>query len=623
MAQLKFPGYLGYNESNHTIFTEVNLVYDVQSNQSTHTIPSLRETGRFTASVDSLIDTSSVTLNLLNTHVFFQSSVDSDELWDMSIPKVDLFIIDRAKDISHNIEFPEIGIYQYITSNPYGIDDDKAIFIDGTTDKKLTFGQLKSNSKKLAAGLINKVGFKRGDVLAIISPNHIDYPVVVFGAIAAGGKVSMVNTNYNVILTDQLKGCGASIIVTHPDFLNDASEAATKANIHKSKIFLFNDKEHNEFQPFSSLFSDEEFDPVEFTPEEAKSITAYLCYSSGTREINKGVELSHFNIVSNIAQLEDFEDKISYKNTTFMGVLGATCVILPKFELGAFCRIIQDYKVDIAPIVPPMVLLLVKDPIVRKYNLSSLKLVISAAAPLSKELSNKFIETYGTYGTLIKQGYGSTETSPFTHWTKTEKNIVNGSIGKLIPNMECKIISDDNQELGYNETGEIYLRGPNIMKGYLNKRKDTDACIDSDGWFRTGDMGYVDPQGNFFIIDRVEELIKYKEHKIAPAKLEAILLTCPSIADAAVIGVYSDEQATEFPLAFVVLQPNEIKSDQMKEEIKKFVSQRVEQHERLRGGVYFTEKIPKTCSGKILRRFLVKNECILPGKKSVNTCELL
>ncbi|RIA89002.1 hypothetical protein C1645_851678 [Glomus cerebriforme] len=519
-----------------------------------------------------------------------------------------------------DIEIPEVGVFQYTTSNPYGINDDKAIFIDGTTDKRLTFGQLKSSSRKLAAGLINKVGFKRGDVLAIYSPNHIDYPVVIFGTIAAGGKISPVNPAYTVKeLTYQLKDCGASIIITHPDFLNNAIEAAAAANIHKSKIFLFNDEEINEFQPFMSLLSDKEIDPVEFTPEEAKSITAYLCYSSGTTGLSKGVETTHFNIVSNLAQLNAFENNIKH-NSTLMGVLpffhiyglvilihfiilkGATCVILPKFELRPFCRIIQDYKVDIAPIVPPIILLLVKDPIVRKYNLSSLQLVISGAAPLSKELSNEFVETYKAYGTSIKQGYGLTETSPVTHLVRA--NFVNGSIGVLIPNMECKIISEDNQELGYNETGEICLRGPNIMKGYLNNRKATDACIDSDGWFHTGDVGYVDIHGNFFIIDRVKELIKYKGSQVAPAELEAILLTHPSIADAAVIGVYSNEQATELPLAFVVLQQNKIKSDQMKEEIKNFVSLRVAQHKRLRGGVYFIDQIPKSPSGKILRRFL-------------------
>ncbi|GBC09291.1 hypothetical protein RclHR1_08740011 [Rhizophagus clarus] len=529
-----------------------------------------------------------------------------------------------------DVDLKKIGIYQFITSNPYGIDDDKAIFIDGITDKKLTFGQLKANSKKLAFGLINKIGFKRGNVLAIYSPNHIDYPVAIFGTIAAGGIVSPVNPEYTPEeFATQLIDCGASVIITHPNYLNKAIKAASAANIHESKIFLFDENKISGFQPFLSLFSDQEIDPVVYTPEEVKSTTAYLCYSSGTTGKNKGVETTHFNMVSNLMQMDVFEDQINHKNI-YMGSLpfyhiygltllvhfviikGASCVVLRKFELEAFCRIIQVYKVNVAPIVPPIVLLLVNNPIARNYDLSSLKLAISAAAPLGSDLCKKFVDIYHA---SIKQAYGLTETTPFAMVTKTE-NIVDGSIGILIPNVECKIISDDNKELGYNEPGEFYIRGPNVMKGYLNNKEATNACIDSDGWFRTGDLGYVDLQGNFFIIDRVKELIKYKGFQVAPAELESVLLTHPSITDCAVISIYSDEQATEFPLAYVVLkqnETNETQSDELKEDIKNFVSHRVAPHKKLRGGVYFIDKIPKSPAGKILRRFLrekAKNEFI-------------
>ncbi|EXX58359.1 uncharacterized protein OCT59_018078 [Rhizophagus irregularis] len=517
-----------------------------------------------------------------------------------------------------DVDIKKIGVYQFITSNPYGIDDDKAIFIDGNTDKKLTFGQLKTNSKKLAFGLINKIGFKRGDVLAIYSPNHIDYPVVIFGAIAAGGIVTPVNPEYtSEEFAFQLKDSGASVIICHPDYLEKAIKAAKVANIPESKILLFDENEINDFLPFLSLLSDQEINPVEYTPEEVKSTTAYLCYSSGTTGKNKGVETTHYNMVSNLSQLDVFEDQINHENV-YIGTLpsfhiygltlfihfvilkGASCVLLRKFELEKFCRAIQDYKVNIAPIVPPIVLLLVNNPIARKYDLSSLKLAISAAAPLSKDLSTKFVEIYKV---PIKQAYGLTETTPFAIVTKTD-NIVDGSIGILLPNVECKIISENNKELEFDEKGEFYIRGPNVMKGYLNNKEATDACIDSDGWFHTGDLGYVNPQGNFFIVDRVKELIKYKGFQVAPAELESVLLTHPSITDCAVIGVNSDEQATEYPLAYVVLKQNEIQSDELKEEIKDFVSQRVAPHKKLRGGVCFTDKIPKSSAGKILRRSL-------------------
>ncbi|CAG8613767.1 5422_t:CDS:10 [Funneliformis caledonium] len=518
-----------------------------------------------------------------------------------------------------DIEIPKIGVYQYATSNPSGIDDDKHIFIDAMTNKKLSFGEFKRDTKRLAAGLVNKVGFKRGDVLAIFSTNHLDYPTVVYG-----GKVSPINPLYTVDeCTYQLKDSGASVIIVNPSFLSNLIEAASAANIPKSKIFLFGEEEIDGIRPLSSLFSEKEINPIEYTSEEAKSTTAFLCYSSGTTGKNKGVETTHYNMVSNLAQLSAFEKGFTHE-TSFIGFLpffhiygkvfllhliilkGASCVILPKFELEIFCRAIQDYKVNLAPVVPPVILLLVKSPIARKYDLSSLRLLISAAAPLSKELTNDFFKIHKI---PIKQAYGLTETSPITHLVETD-NIIQGSIGILLPNIECKIISENGQELGCNELGELYVRGPNVMKGYLNNKKATDMCIDSDGWFRTGDEVYADSQENFFIVDRVKELIKYKGFQVAPAELESILLTHPSIDDAAVIGVYSDENATEYPTAFVVLQKDINQSDEMKEEIKEFVSQRVSNHKKLRGGVYFTDQIPKSPSGKILRRFLresVKN----------------
>ncbi|EXX58357.1 acetate--CoA ligase ACS2 [Rhizophagus irregularis DAOM 197198w] len=512
-----------------------------------------------------------------------------------------------------DVDIEKIGIYQFITSNPYGIDDDKVIFIDGITDKKLTFGQLKTNSKKLAFGLKKK----------------IDYPVVIFGEIAAGGIVTTVNPDYEYEeFASQLKDCGASVIICHPVYLSKTIEAAKAANIHESKIFLFDENEIQGLQPFLSLFSNQEINPVEYTPEEAESTTAYLCYSSGTTGKSKGIENTHFNMVSNLTQINVFEDQINHENI-FMGshdffhiygltflvhfviIKGASCVILCKFkfELETFCRIIQDYKVNIAPIVPPIIWLLVnKINLIkeRKYDLSSLKLIISSAAPLSGDLCKEFVETYNV---PIKQAYGLTEATPFATATKTHE-IVDGSIGILIPNMECKVISENNKELGYNKSGEFCFRGPNIMKGYLNNEKATDTCIDSDGWFHTGDFGFVDPQGNFFIVDRFNELIKYKEFRIIPTELESILLTHSSINDSAVIGIYSDEQETEYPLAYVELKPDKIQSDQLKEEIKDFVSQKVAPHKKLHC-VHFIDKIPKSSAGKTLRRSLrAKNECV-------------
>ncbi|CAI2174496.1 11998_t:CDS:2, partial [Funneliformis geosporum] len=516
------------------------------------------------------------------------------------------------------IEIPSVGIFQFVFSNPNKVSEDKPIFIDGLTDKKLTFAELKSNAKKLAAGLQDKVGFKRDDVLSIFSPNQVDYATVIFGTIAAGGKVSPSNpTSTAEEFAFQLKDCEASVIVAHPHFLHVVIKAAAAVNIPESKIFLFGDEEVNEILPYNSLFGEREAIPVEYTPQEVKETTALLCYSSGTSGKQKGVETTHFNMVANVLQILAIEQE-AHPGIIYMGVLpffhiygmnllmhyvlvlGASCVVLPKFEFEIFCRIIENYKVSTAHIVPPIVLLLVKSPITKKYNLSSLQIIISGAAPLSKELSESF---YNVHKIKIKQGYGLTETTPVINLSLTN-DIVQGSCGILVPNMECKLISEDGQEVGYNTPGELCVRGPNVMKGYLNNKEATDAVIDKDGYFHTGDVSLVDDNGNFYIVDRVKELIKYKGFQIAPAELEAILLSHQLISDAAVIGVYSAQDETEYPVAYVVTQQNVQQTSELSEEIKKFVDDQVAPHKKLRGGIIYIDQIPKSASGKILRRIL-------------------
>ncbi|CAG8760119.1 21916_t:CDS:10 [Cetraspora pellucida] len=507
-----------------------------------------------------------------------------------------------------DIDIPGVGIYQYGTSNPNGISNDKVILIDGTTDKKVTFGELKSDSKKLAARL-QAIGFKRGDVLAICSHNQVDYYTVVFGAIAAGGIVSPSNPLYKVKeLAFQLIDSRASIIFAHPNYLDTVEKAAEEANIPKSKIFLFGEKEVRGFYPYCSLVGDHEIEPVSYTPEEARTTTAFLCYSSGTVGKPKGVETTHTNIVANVAQISIVDD--SGEDDIFMGVLpffhiygltvlvfytvikGGSTIVIPRFDLGTFCSCIQKYKINYAHVVPPIILALTKNPIVKNYNISSLKMMVSGAAPFGKEQSEEF---YDILKIPIKQGY-------VTHLNSSD-NIVPGAIGDLLPNIEAKIVPIEGLELGSNE-GELCVRGPNVMKGYYNNEEATKASFDEDGFFRTGDIARVDENMNFFIVDRVKELIKYMGYQVAPAELESILLTHPAVADAAVIGYYSTQHLTEYPTAYIVTKPGHEKTSHLKSGIQKYISDRVTPHKKLRGGVLFIDQIPKNPSGKILRRIL-------------------
>ncbi len=286
---------------------------------------------------------------------------------------------------------------------------------------------------------------------------------------------------------------------------------------------------------------------------------------------------------------------------------------MAKFELERWCQHVQDYKITFSYVVPPVVLLLGKHPVVEKYDLSTIRMMNSGAAPLTQELVEA---VYSRLGVGIKQGYGLSETSPTTHtqpWSEWRTSV--GSVGKLLPNMEAKYMtmpedSSDPTEVPTGEVGELYLRGPNIFLGYHNNPAATADSISPDGWFRTGDVGYQDPKGNFYITDRVKELIKYKGFQVAPAELEGILVDNASIDDVAVIGVESAEHGTEVPVAYVVRSGKSKESGVSDADeganIVKWLEGKVAHHKRLRGGVRFVEEIPKSASGKILRRMLKK-----------------
>ncbi|CAJ0845838.1 9577_t:CDS:2, partial [Entrophospora sp. SA101] len=374
---------------------------------------------------------------------------------------------------------PNVDLYHHVISNPNSIPDNKPIYIDGLTNKSITFGEFKSFTKKFASGL-KSIGFKPGEVLAIVSPNHIHYPIASLGTIAFGGAVTTANPNYTVDeLTYQLTDSKASIIVAHPSTLPTVLKAANNVKIPTSKIFVFDENEDLDhgIRTFISLFKDDDDDSaiIHYTTEEkVKSTTAYLCYSSGTTGRQKGVETTHYNMVANIEQVYHFEKFTP--DLAFLGPLyhifalhfiihqalysGASAIILSKFDINSFCHAIQDHKINIIYVVPPIVLKLVKDPAVDNYDLTSLKFLFCAAAPLSEELSNMFSNKFGT---PLKQGYGLTETTPIITMDRTD-DITIGSSGILIANIEAKIIDESGKELGINEQGELYVRGPNVMK---------------------------------------------------------------------------------------------------------------------------------------------------------------
>ena len=295
---------------------------------------------------------------------------------------------------------------------------------------------------------------------------------------------------------------------------------------------------------------------------------------------------------------------------------GYQLVVMPRFEIEAFCRAIQTNRITFTYLVPPVLLLIAKHPSVSNYDLSSLRMANSGAAPLTKELVDQVNKRVHL---PIKQGYGLSETSPTTHaqpWSEWSATV--GSVGKLLPNLTVKYLAPDGEtEVPPGETGELAIKGPNIFVGYLNKPELTKECFTSDGFFKTGDVGHETPDGSFYITDRVKELIKYKGFQVAPAELEGLLVDHPDVNDVAVIGVYDQSQHTELPRAYIVLKTGVAKTDAKAKEIAAWLSDKIAAHKKLRGGVRFVDEIPKSASGKILRRIFKEQ-----AKKELMTAKL-
>lgn len=507
-----------------------------------------------------------------------------------------------------DVEIPDSTLTPFVLRHAGRLADKPAV-IDAAGGGSITYGALARDVRRFAAGLQGR-GFRKGDVLAVLSPNLSGYPVAFHGAATAGAVVTTLNPLYTADeIGFQLRDSGARILLTIGPLLDKARQAAAKSSVEEIVVF----GEAEDAIPFAALLADGEPQPVDLDP--ARDVVV-LPYSSGTTGFSKGVMLTHRNLVANLLQATSVfplaEDDIVSAFLPFFHIYGmnvimnsclcqgASLVTMPRFELEPFLKSIQDHRITRLYLVPPVVLLLAKSPIVDRYDLGSVRFALSGAAPLDDNIARLCQERTGI---RVTQGYGLTETSPVTHGVPPNSpRIALGSIGPLAPNTECKIVDvATGLELGTDRDGELWIRGPQVMKGYLNNDEATRSAIDAEGYFHTGDIGHVDDQGNYYIVDRVKELIKYKGYQVPPAELEAHVLSHPKVADAAVIGVLDDE-GEEIPKAYVVA-----KEPLTAEELIAFVAERVAPYKKIRR-VEFVEQIPKSPTGKILRRILRERE---------------
>jgi acyl-CoA synthetase (AMP-forming)/AMP-acid ligase II len=508
-----------------------------------------------------------------------------------------------------SLEIPETDVSSFVLGEAARRGEAEAL-VDGATGHSIGYAALAGRVRDLAAGLTSR-GIGKADVVAVYMPNLPEYAVVFHGVCSAGAVNTTVNPLYTPgELAFQLRDSGARILVTVPPFLDAAREACDQVGEIELVVV-------GEAEGATSLgeLAAAGADPPAVDIDPGRDL-AVLPYSSGTTGMPKGVMLTHRNLVANIAQAnarigigpgDVVIGSLPFFHIFGMTVImnmglrnGAKIVTMARFDLERFLELIERHRATHLFIVPPIALALAKHPSVEGRDLSSLRVVNSGAAPLGAELVERVSQRLGC---VVMQGYGLTETSPVTHCNPIDPDRVKpGTIGMPLPRTEVRLVDPESgEDVAGEDHGEVWIRGPQVMSGYLNNPEATAATLDRDGWLHTGDVAVVDEDGYFRIVDRLKELIKYKGFQVPPAELEALLTSHPAVADAAVIGV-PDEEAGELPKAFVVAG-----DEVTDEELLEFVAGQVSPQKRIRL-VERVEEIPKSPSGKILRRVLAERE---------------
>jgi acyl-CoA synthetase (AMP-forming)/AMP-acid ligase II/NAD(P)-dependent dehydrogenase (short-subunit alcohol dehydrogenase family) len=521
----------------------------------------------------------------------------------------------------------------------------KPALIEADSGRQVSYAEL-ADAVSAAAQWLTGAGVRPGDVVALCVPSGIEFAVAWHAASSAGAVITAVNP----VLTEEelarhLRRTGARWLVTTDTLFTGKLAAVARQAPGLAETFLLGagpDAAGAE-RPADdkrAAPATRRFDPLGLGAQgalgradgggapgtDAKPAStglgsddlALLASSSGTTGPPKVVMLTHRNLIAALDMLTRAKF-VSERDVTIalapmfhvyglQGTLnaglmhGATIVILPRFEFGGFLRAIQDHHVTRADVVPPVAVQLAKSELVEEFDLSSLRLLLSAAAPLSIDVARACAERFGV---RVIQAFGMTEVGGATHVGLADGPDHPDSVGPVLSGMDCRVVDPETgEDRASGEPGELVVRAPSVMRGYLDDPSATAAAVDAGGWLHTGDIVTVDADGWYRVTDRIKELIKYKGYQVAPAELEDLLLAHPAVADVAVVRS-PDEAAGEVPKAFVVRRPGADPASA--QELMTWVTERVAPYKRVRR-VEFTASIPKSPSGKILRRQLVERE---------------